>query len=118
MARAKRLRVRLAWGREGSTLTSRPSRLQIAEKTIQYPKFTVIGRHIVDTWVLAQYYDVSSRELESFGLKGVARHFGVSEKDRVLLEDGTSSALTVKTRTPFGHMPCRMSARYARWRQS
>ena len=86
LARARRLKVRLAWGREGSTLASRPSRLQIAEKTIQYPKFTVRGRHMADTWVLAQYYDVSSRELESFALKGVARHFGVSEKNRVFLD--------------------------------
>ena len=86
MARAKRLKVRLSWGREGSTLSSRPSRLQIAEKTIQYPKFTARGRHLVDTWVLAQYYDISSRELESLGLKSVARHFGVSENSRVLLE--------------------------------
>ena len=86
VARAKRLKVRLAWGREGSALASRPSRLQIAEKTIQYPKFTVRGRHIVDTWVLAQYYDVSSRELESFGLKSVTRHFGISKKNRVFLE--------------------------------
>jgi DNA polymerase I len=86
VARAKRLKVRLAWGREGSTLSSRPSRLQIAEKLIQYPKFTARGRHIVDTWVLAQFYDVSSRELESFGLKNIARHFGVSEKNRVFLE--------------------------------
>jgi len=85
-ARAKKLKVRLAWGRDGSPLKSRPSRLQIAEKTIQYPKFVVRGRHIADTWILAQYYDVSSRELESFGLKSVARHFGVAEKDRVLLE--------------------------------
>ena len=83
MARAKKLKVRLAWGRDGSTLSSRPSRLQIAEKLIQYPKFTVRGRHIVDTWVLAQFYDVSSRELESFGLENIARHFGVSEKGRV-----------------------------------
>ena len=85
-ARAKRLKVRLAWGRDGSTLASRPSRLQIAEKTIQYPKFTARGRHIVDTWVLAQYYDVSSRDLDSFGLKSVARHFGVAEKNRVQFE--------------------------------
>jgi DNA polymerase, archaea type len=85
-ARAKRLKVRLAWGRDGSMLTSRPSRLQIAEKTIQYPKFTARGRHIVDTWVLVQYYDISSRDLDSFGLKSVARHFGVAEKNRVLLE--------------------------------
>lgn len=85
-ARAKKHRIRLAWGRGGEPLKSRSSRLQIAEKTIQYPKFTVHGRHIVDTWMLAQYYDVSSRELESFGLKSVARHFGVAETDRVLLE--------------------------------
>jgi len=85
-ARAKKLKVRLAWGRDGSPLKSRPSRLQIAEKTIQYPKFAVRGRHIADTWILAQYYDVSSRELASFGLKSVARHFGVAEKERVVLE--------------------------------
>jgi DNA polymerase I len=85
-ARAKKWKVRLAWGRDGSPLKSRPSRLQIAEKTIQYPKFLIRGRHIVDTWLLAQYYDVGSRELESFGLKSVARHFGVSEPGRVLLE--------------------------------
>lgn len=84
--RAKKLKVKLAWGRGGEPLKSRPSRLQIAEKAIQYPKFIARGRHIVDTWLLAQYYDVSSRELESFGLKSVARHFGVTEKDRVLLE--------------------------------
>ena len=84
--RAKKYKVRLPWGRGGEPLKSRPSRLQIAEKTIQYPKFTVRGRHIVDTWMLAQYYDVSSRELETFGLKSVARHFGVAEPDRVLLE--------------------------------
>ncbi len=88
VARAKRLKVRLAWGRGGSTLSSRPSRLQIAEKVIQYPKYTLRGRHIVDTWVLAQFYDVSSRELESFGLKTIARHFGVSEKNRIFLEGG------------------------------
>jgi DNA polymerase I len=85
-ARAKKLKVKLAWGRDGTPLKSRPSRLQIAEKTIQYPKFMVRGRHIVDTWLLAQYYDVSSRELESFGLKSVARHFGLSEPNRVILE--------------------------------
>lgn len=85
-ARAKRLKVKLPWGRDGTPLQSRPSRVQIAEKTIQYPKALLHGRHIVDTWLLAQYYDVSSRELESFGLKSVARHFGVAEPDRVLLK--------------------------------
>jgi len=36
------------WGRSGGFLRSRPSRLQIAEKTIDYPKFAIEGRHFVD----------------------------------------------------------------------
>ncbi len=85
-ARAKKLKVKLNWGRDGTAMTSRSSRLQIAEKSIQYPKFIVRGRHLVDTWLLAQYFDVSSRELESFRLKAVARYFGVDEPERVLLD--------------------------------
>ena len=76
-ARAKRHRVKLAWGRDGTLLTSRPSRVQIAEKTINYPKFEMRGRHIVDTFILLQLYDIGTRELESFGLKDAARHFGL-----------------------------------------
>jgi len=86
MARAKKHKVKLTWGRGGQTLKARSSRLQIAEKTIQYPKATVYGRHVVDTYLLAQFYDVSSRELESFGLKAVAQHFGLAEEDRVILK--------------------------------
>ncbi len=75
-ARARHHRLRLTWGRGGLPLTSRSSRLQIAEKTIQYPRYAVPGRHFVDTWVLAQYYDVGTRELEGFDLPDVAAHFG------------------------------------------
>ncbi len=92
-ARAKRHKVKLAWGRDGTLLTSRPSRVQIAEKTINYPKFEVRGRHIIDTFILLQLYDVGTRELESFGLKDAARHFGIvgggkeeSNEDRTYLE--------------------------------
>ncbi len=75
----QKLKVRLGWGRDGSPIKSRSSRLQIAEKAIQYPKVTIRGRHVVDTWILAQYYDISSRELESFERKTVAAHFGLAE---------------------------------------
>ncbi|MBV9126773.1 MAG: DNA polymerase II, partial [Verrucomicrobia bacterium] len=77
-ARARRHRVRLAWGRDGSVLSSRASRVQIAERTINYPKAEARGRHIVDTFLLVQLYDIGTRELESFGLKDVARHFGIT----------------------------------------
>src|SRR5205807_598498 len=39
--RARKAKVKLDWGRSGGFLRSRPSRLQIAEKTIDYPKFAV-----------------------------------------------------------------------------
>jgi DNA polymerase I len=77
-ARARRRRVKLDWGRDGTVLTSRASRVQIAERTINYPKFEARGRHIVDTFLLVQLYDIGTRELESFGLKDVARHFGIA----------------------------------------
>lgn len=85
-ARAKRHKVKLALGRDGSALSSYPSRVQIAERTINYPKFEIYGRHIVDTYLLVQFYDVSTRELESFGLKDVAQHFGLAAKDRTYLD--------------------------------
>lgn len=83
--RARKLKVKLDLGRDGSALRSHPSRLQIAERLIQYRKFEIHGRHIVDTLFLVQFYDVGARELESFGLKAAARHFGVAEDDRVEL---------------------------------
>ena len=77
-ARAKRHKVKLLWGRDGTPMTSRPSRVNIAEKTINYPKFEIRGRHIVDTFLLLQLYDIGTRELESFGLKDAARHFNIT----------------------------------------
>jgi DNA polymerase elongation subunit (family B) len=84
-ARARRHRVPLAWGRDGSVLRGSPSRMQVAERAIGYRRYGVTGRHIVDTWILAQLYDVGARDLESYGLKDVARHFGVAAPDRTYL---------------------------------
>jgi DNA polymerase elongation subunit (family B) len=84
-ARARRHRVPLAWGRDGSMLRGFPSRMQVAERTIGYRRYGVTGRHIVDTWILAQLYDVGARDLESYGLKDVARHFGIAAPERTYL---------------------------------
>jgi DNA polymerase, archaea type len=81
VARAKRLKTKLDWGRSGGFLRSRPSRLQIAEKTIDYPKFTIDGRHFVDTFLLAQFYDVGMRSLTGFERADVARHFGLCDEE-------------------------------------
>src|SRR6516225_6709382 len=89
VARAKKLKTKLDWGRSGGFLRSRPSRLQIAEKTIDYPKFTIGGRHFVDTFLLAQFYDVGMRVLAGFERTDVARHFDLCDNEQI-------SALTRK----------------------
>ena len=90
-ARAKRHKVALNVGRDGSRLRGHGSRMQIAERTITYRKYEIFGRHIIDTWILAQHYDVATRELESFGLKEIARHFGIAGADRTYLPGDKTS---------------------------
>jgi DNA polymerase elongation subunit (family B) len=87
--RARKTKTKLDWGRSSGFLRSRPSRLQIAEKTIDYPKFTIEGRHFVDTFLLAQFYDVGMRTLSGFERVDVARHFGFCSSEEL-------SALTGK----------------------
>src|SRR5438128_7387600 len=89
VTRARRAKAKLNWGRSGGFLRSRPSRLQIAEKTIDYPKFTIDGRHFVDTFLLAQFYDVGMRTLSDFERVDVAQHFGFCDAAEI-------SALTGK----------------------
>jgi DNA polymerase I len=87
-ARARRHRVRLTWGRDGSELRGRPARLQVAERSIGYRRFEIAGRHVADTWMLAQLHDVGARDLPSFGLKDIARHLGVTAADRTYIDAG------------------------------
>ena len=84
--RARRFKVKLALGRDGGAIRARASRLQIAERSIAYRRYDIHGRSIIDTWILAQHYDIASRELEGFGLKELAVHFGLARADRVYLD--------------------------------
>jgi DNA polymerase elongation subunit (family B) len=83
--RAKRWKVPLAIGRDGSCPHSRPGRFTAGERTITYERCEVFGRHIVDTFLLAHAYDVSHRSFDGFGLKEVAAHLGLSAEDRELI---------------------------------
>jgi DNA polymerase, archaea type len=85
-ARARRHNIVLGLGRDGSSLRARASRMQIAERVIAYRRYDVYGRSIVDTWLLAQQYDTASRELEGFGLKELAEHFGIARTGRVYID--------------------------------
>lgn len=84
--RARRHGVTLAWGRDGSALAGRPARLTIMERTLGYRRYDVAGRHVVDTWMLAQLHDAGTRDLPGFGLKEIARHLGVAAPARTYVD--------------------------------
>jgi len=85
-ARAKRHGVPLRWGRDGSPPQIRRSRFTVGERIIDFTRMDIFGRHVVDTLFLLQYYDVTAREMESYGLKAAAQHFGLAEESRTYIE--------------------------------
>ena len=85
-ARARRHGIALTLGRDGAALRGWPSRLQVAERTIGYRRYEAPGRHIIDTWMLAQLHDVGTRDLPGYGLKQIARHLGLAGDDRTYVD--------------------------------
>ncbi|ATC66178.1 DNA polymerase [Nibricoccus aquaticus] len=79
--RAKRLKVACAWGRFGQKATFRNSRLKVAERWVDFPRCDLPGRTVIDTYLLVQMYDITTREMTSYGLKDVAVYFGITSED-------------------------------------
>jgi DNA polymerase elongation subunit (family B) len=90
--RAKRCKVKLALGRDGSTPARRASRFSAGERTITFERFDIFGRHIVDTLFLVHAYDVTHRSLSGLGLKDAAKHFGVAAGNRTYIPGDAISA--------------------------
>jgi DNA polymerase, archaea type len=102
--RARRHRVSCAWGRFGQPAKFRNSRLKVAERWIDFPRCDLPGRTVVDTFLLVQLYDITTRELTAFGLKDVARHFGVTPldgSDRTYLPGGEIQNAFYQDRAAF-----------------
>lgn len=76
-ARCKALKVKLDWGRQGERLSQRKARTTVAEKQLDYQRFSCPGRELCDLWLLAILHDVSGRELGGFELEDVAEQFGL-----------------------------------------
>jgi DNA polymerase elongation subunit (family B) len=92
-ARARRHGLRLDLGRDGSRMTVRSSRFSAGEHTSTYQRYEVHGRHLVDTLHLVQLYDVSHRDMDSYGLKACARYFGVAAAERTYVDGSRISAV-------------------------
>ena len=79
--RCRKHKVPCAWGRFGQKATFRNSRLKVAERWIDFPRCNLPGRSVVDTYLLVQLYDITTRELTAYGLKDVAVYFGITDED-------------------------------------
>ncbi len=79
--RSRRFKVPPLWGRYGQKATFRNSRVKVAERWIDFPRCDLPGRSIVDTYLLVQLYDITTRELTAYGLKDVAVYFGITDED-------------------------------------
>jgi DNA polymerase I len=102
--RSRRLKVPLSWGRFGQKATFRSSKLKVAERWIDFPRCDLPGRAVIDTYLLALLNDISSRELNSYGLKEVAIHFGITEEEsaeRTYIEGSKIAETFVNDRAKF-----------------
>lgn len=79
--RCRRHKVPCAWGRFGQNATFRNSRMKVAERWVDFPRCDLPGRAVIDTYLLVQIYDITTRELTSFGLKDVAVYFGITAEN-------------------------------------
>ena len=85
-ARYKRYRIPFAIGRDGSEPRTFPSSMRFAERTIDFPAIDIAGRHVIDTYFQVMSYDVFKRNLPGYGLKVVAKYFGISPEDRTYID--------------------------------
>lgn len=86
LRRCELVNIEFAVGRDGSPPVGNRSRLSFAENFIEYTSYEIAGRHIIDTWLLVQSFDMTKRNMESHGLKYAAKYFGIAHPDRTYIE--------------------------------
>ena len=88
LKRAKKHRLPLDCGRDGSTFSTRQSRYQAAEKQFSYQRFSLAGRHVIDLLFPVQLYDAAHRDIEELTLPVLKEYFH--------LTDGTATGIISK----------------------
>ncbi|MGE5314555.1 MAG: DNA polymerase domain-containing protein [Acidobacteriota bacterium] len=86
MARCRLHGIECALGRDGTAPSSCRTQTMFGESSIEYTSYEIAGRHIIDTWLLAQQHD-ARRTLEHYGLRQCAQHFGVGTPNRLHIPD-------------------------------
>ncbi|MFN4032920.1 MAG: 3'-5' exonuclease [Fimbriimonadales bacterium] len=86
-ARAKALGVPLGLGRDGSEVRfGAPRPCIIGANSRTFTPAYVHGRHLIDTYLTLQRFDIGRGDLESYGLKEATQQLGIAAPDRIYLE--------------------------------
>ncbi len=93
VARCRRHGVPFAIGRDGSEPAASAARVRFADRTVDYTRYDIHGRHVLDTWFLVQQYDMVRREMPSYGLKQAAQHLGLVPPGRTYVDPAKISEL-------------------------
>ncbi|GHO87307.1 DNA polymerase domain-containing protein [Dictyobacter formicarum] len=83
-------RVPLEIGREGGpmVLESYAETLAVGPEARKRNRFSVAGRELIDTLDAVRRHDFVVRDIPGYGLKEVARYFGLASPKRVYIEGG------------------------------
>ncbi|HXR66989.1 MAG TPA: DNA polymerase domain-containing protein, partial [Ktedonobacteraceae bacterium] len=79
--------ISLALGRRGgpTLLEKREETLAIGPEARKRTRYSIPGREMIDTLDAVRRHDFVVRDMPSYGLKDVARYFGIAAPDRVYL---------------------------------
>ncbi len=87
VARVEYHGIPLALGRDGSVLrVGAPRSCIIGANSRTFKPAFVHGRHLLDTYLAVQRFDIGRGELESYGLKESAQSLGLALEERIYLE--------------------------------
>jgi DNA polymerase I len=79
--------VKLRIGRNGSEMRiGRERSMRIGPNERSFAPVYVHGRHIIDTYIGVQRYDAPMQKLSSYGLKEVAKAYGIAAEGRIILD--------------------------------
>lgn len=79
-------KIQFKVGRDGSTPRSFDTRASYADRAFEYTASEIAGRQIIDTMLLVQSYDMTKRNMESYGLKYAAKYFGIVPDNRTYIK--------------------------------
>lgn len=86
-ARATALGIPLIFGRDGSELRfGSPRQCIIGANNRTFTPAYAHGRHLIDTYLAVQRFDIGRGDLESYGLKEATQQLGIAAPDRIYLE--------------------------------